>query len=70
MNDKKIPPPPVLPPSIEIKNMVNFCLFHKGPIKGEIYTCPNCKTNYCLKCAKEARNKGQYCVKCRQLILI
>ncbi|MCK4687402.1 MAG: hypothetical protein KAT66_04685 [Candidatus Lokiarchaeota archaeon] len=70
MSDKKIPPPPVLPPSIQIKNMDNFCLFHKGHIKGEIYSCPKCKTKYCLKCAKEARNEGKYCVKCKQIILI
>ena len=68
MSEKKVPPPPVLPPSIEITE--NFCLFHKGNIKGKIYTCPKCKTDYCLECAKKARNEGKYCVKCRQLIII
>ncbi|MFX1313764.1 MAG: hypothetical protein ACFFHD_14330 [Promethearchaeota archaeon] len=68
MSEKKVPPPPVLPPSIEIKN--NFCLFHKGEIQGEIYTCPSCKTNYCMECAKKARDEKKLCIKCKQLVLI
>jgi hypothetical protein len=68
MSDKNIPPPPILPPSIEIKK--DFCLFHKGVIQGEIYTCPACKTNYCLKCAKKANLEEKLCVKCKRLVLI
>lgn len=68
MSEKKVPPPPVLPPSIEIKN--NFCLFHKGEIQGEIYTCPSCKTNYCMECAKKARDEKKLCIKCKQLVLM
>lgn len=67
MNDKKVPPPPVLPPSIKLTE--NFCLFHKGIIQGDIYTCPKCKTKYCLECAKKAKLEGQLCVKCKQLII-
>ena len=29
-----------MPPPIEIKK--DFCLFHKGQIKGEIYECKKC----------------------------
>ena len=36
MNEKKLPPPPVLPPSYQ-KIKENFCLFHKGNLKDEIY---------------------------------
>ncbi|MFX0174805.1 MAG: hypothetical protein ACFE85_01090 [Candidatus Hodarchaeota archaeon] len=68
MNNKKLPPPPVLPPTRTISE--NFCLFHKGTIKGEIYTCPRCKSNYCLECAKKAMNTGESCVKCKQIVLI
>jgi len=68
MNEKKEPPPPILPPSIEIKE--DFCLFHKGEIQGEIYICPACKTKYCMECAKRARDERKLCVKCKQLILM
>ncbi|MFX1573209.1 MAG: hypothetical protein ACFFB0_10705 [Promethearchaeota archaeon] len=68
MKDKKVPPPPVLPPSIHIKE--NFCLFHKGDIQGEIYTCPACKTKYCMDCAIKARDEKRLCVKCKQLVLM
>ena len=69
MNDKKQPPPPMLPPnSVKIKQ--NFCLFHRGDIKGDIYQCKACKTNYCLECAKKAKTEGKKCVKCRQLIYL
>ena len=69
MNDKKkIPPPPAFPPSMNIKE--NTCLFHKGQLQGDIYTCPSCKTNYCLECAKKAKAEKKNCVKCKQLILV
>jgi hypothetical protein len=68
MNIKKIHPPPVLPPNFAIKE--NLCLFHKGDIQGEIYTCPACKTMYCLTCVQKAQKEGKYCVKCKGLILL
>jgi len=68
MSDKKIPPPPVLPPSVKIKE--NSCLFHKGDIREEVYTCPSCKTEYCLICAKTAKSEGKVCIKCKQIIII
>ncbi|MDX1797322.1 MAG: hypothetical protein R3255_01620 [Candidatus Lokiarchaeia archaeon] len=68
MSDKKVPPPPLLPPRFTIKE--NFCLFHKGEISGEVYTCPNCKTKFCLECAEKAKNEGKLCVKCKHLILM
>ena len=69
MSEKKIPPPPVLPPSIN-KLKDNICLFHKGEINGETYTCPSCKTKYCLECAKKSKLERKFCVKCKQLIFI
>ncbi len=69
MSDKKIPPPPILPPS-DFKLKKNFCLFHKAQIKGDIYTCPSCNTKYCMKCAIKARNDGKKCVKCKQMIFL
>ncbi len=68
MRDKKTPPPPALPPSFKIGD--NFCLFHKGDIQGDTYTCPACKTNYCLVCAKKAKLEGKLCIKCKQLIIL
>lgn len=68
MNNKRTPPPPVLPPSININE--NFCLLHKGDIQGDVYTCPVCKTKYCMKCAEKAKNEAKLCVKCKRLILI
>lgn len=68
MNNKKIPPPPVLPPSFNLKE--NFCLLHKGPIEGEIYTCPSCKTTYCLKCVQKAKTETKLCVKCKKVFFV
>ena len=68
MNEKKIPSAPVFPPSVRIKE--NFCLFHKGDIEGEIYTCPSCKTQYCLECAKKVKQARRACIKCKQMIII
>ena len=69
MTDKKTPPPPSLPPST-FKVDENFCLFHKGPIQADTYTCPTCKTNYCSECAKKAKSEKKSCVKCKQLLLL
>jgi len=68
MSNKNLPPPPVLPPTIKISEQ--FCLFHKGNIRGEIYICPKCKSKYCLECAKKAMNEGKSCIKCKQIILL
>lgn len=68
MSNKKIPPPPRLPPSIKVNE--NFCLLHKGEIEGEIYICPKCKTKYCMKCAEKAQEEANLCIKCKQLILL
>lgn len=68
MNNKKTPPPPVLPPSFNVKE--NFCLLHKGTIEGDTYTCPSCKTIYCLKCAQNAKIEAKLCIKCKKLIML
>ena len=69
MSEKNTPPPPVLPPSLpKVKD--NFCLFHRGEIKGEYYQCKACKTKYCLECAKKAKAEGKKCIKCKQLIFL
>jgi len=68
MSDKRIPPPPALPPNIKLSE--NYCLFHKGEIVGNTYTCPKCKIKYCMKCALEAKTQGTSCIKCKQIILI
>ncbi|MBY8985162.1 MAG: hypothetical protein KGD65_08855 [Candidatus Lokiarchaeota archaeon] len=67
MNNKEIPPPPALPPSFKVDE--NFCLLHKGNVEGETYTCPSCKTKYCLKCAQKAKSEAKLCVKCKQLFM-
>lgn len=67
MNDK-MPPPPSMPPSTNMEE--GLCLFHKGMIQGDIYTCPSCNTNYCLACAEKAKAAGKKCVKCQQIILL
>ena len=69
MTDKKNPSPPIMPPS-SVKIMENFCLFHRGDIKGDIYQCNACKSKYCFECAKKAKAEGKKCVKCKQLIFI
>ncbi len=68
MNDKNVPPPPVLPPTFKITE--DFCLFHKDTIQGEPYICPKCKAKYCLECAKKAKLEGKQCIKCKQLIIV
>ncbi|MHA2391926.1 MAG: hypothetical protein ACXAEX_08140 [Promethearchaeota archaeon] len=68
MQNKRIPPPPVLPPVIKIDK--NFCLLHKGTIQGDTYICPSCKTKYCMQCAKRAEQEVGLCVKCKSLITL
>lgn len=68
MSQKKAPPPPSLPPTVKIKE--NFCLLHKGELHGELYTCPACKSKYCLECVKKAKSEGKSCIKCKQIFLI
>jgi hypothetical protein len=67
---KDKPLPPTLPPSEKSKLRENFCLFHKGEIKGDIYECPSCHTKYCWNCAKDAKQEGKKCVKCKTFIFI
>ena len=68
MSDKKLPLPPTFPPSF--KESDNFCLFHKGNLLEDIYTCPKCKTIYCLECAKKAQADSKSCIKCKQIVLL
>ena len=68
MSDKKLPPPPALPPSFTASS--KFCLFHKGALSEDIYTCPKCKTIYCLECAKKAQVERKSCIKCKQIVLL
>ncbi|MHA1148456.1 MAG: hypothetical protein ACTSR8_09435 [Promethearchaeota archaeon] len=68
MSNRKIPPPPTMPPSIQLSKSI--CLFHKGPLSSERYTCPTCKTQYCVNCAKKAKSEKKTCLKCKQLIFI
>jgi len=68
MSDKKLPPPPALPPSFTASS--KFCLFHKGDLSEDIYTCPKCKTTYCLECAKKAQTDRKLCIKCKQIVLL
>ena len=35
-----------------------FCIVHRGPIEGDNYLCPHCKTFYCVKCATALKEKG------------
>ena len=68
MSDKKLPPPPVLPLSFTASS--KFCLFHKGDLSEDIYTCPKCKTTYCLECAKKAQTGRKSCIKCKQIVFL
>ena len=68
MSDQKIPLPPTLTPTFTAS--VNFCLFHKGDLSEDIYTCLKCKTIYCLECAKKAQTDRKSCIKCKQIVLL
>ncbi|MBN1802223.1 MAG: hypothetical protein JW891_11995 [Candidatus Lokiarchaeota archaeon] len=45
---------------LNIQEEIDICQVHRGPIEGIIFSCPKCKTKYCLKCARivEAKNEG------------
>ncbi len=45
-----------------------ICVVHKGPVIGASYICPKCKTNYCMKCAKAIKEKGENCWSCEREI--
>ncbi len=68
MSQKKVPPPPSMPPSVKVKE--NFCLLHKGDLKEPTYVCRACKTKYCLECAKKAKAEKKTCVKCKSLFFV
>jgi hypothetical protein len=46
------------------------CQVHKGAIEGLNYTCPKCKANYCLECAKALVKRGELCWVCNSKINI
>ncbi len=56
MSNKKLHPPSILPPSFTASS--KFCLFHKGDLSEDIYTCPKCKIIYCPECVKKLRLIG------------
>ena len=45
-----------------------ICVVHKGPIVGNVYICPNCRTFYCVKCATALKEKGEHCWSCEKEI--
>ncbi len=68
MSEKKVPPPPSMPPAFKVNE--NFCLLHKGELKGQTYECPGCKTKYCLECVKKAKIEKKSCVKCKKIFFL
>ena len=49
---------------MDIEKQKVTCIVHKGPIEGNLYLCPHCKTFYCAKCAKTLKEKGEECWSC------
>ena len=49
---------------MEIREDVDICQVHKGPIEGVNYICPKCKTKYCLKCAQVLKQRNEGCWVC------
>jgi len=42
----------------------NMCAHHKGEIEGLKYTCPECKTNFCIKCSEKLLKEKKACSEC------
>ncbi len=53
---------------MEIKPDQDFCIIHKGPIRGIIYSCPKCGVKYCMKCASTLKNRKEGCWSCEEKI--
>ena len=49
---------------MEIEPDADFCVVHKGPIRGIIYSCPKCGVKYCMKCAKMLKKRKEGCWSC------
>jgi len=51
---------------MDVQEQKFTCIVHKGPIKGNLYLCPHCKTLYCEKCAKALEEKDEKCWACEK----
>lgn len=49
---------------VQIDAAKDYCIVHKGEIRGLIYACPNCGTKYCFRCAKSLQEQGEKCWNC------
>jgi effector-binding domain-containing protein len=49
---------------VDVEKQKVTCIVHKGPIEGNLYLCPHCKTFYCAKCAKTLKEQGEECWSC------
>jgi len=53
---------------MEIVPDQDFCVIHKGPIRGIIYSCPKCGVKYCMKCATTLKERKENCWSCEEKI--
>ena len=51
---------------LDIEQKEFTCIVHKGKIRGNnIYLCPNCRTFYCVKCARTLKERHENCWSCK-----
>ena len=59
---------PKLPPKLPKKEPLDpsMCIIHKGPLEGDVYSCPKCSANMCKSCVKKRKEDEhkQFCPKC------
>ncbi len=49
---------------VELTEVLDRCIVHKGIITGISYTCPKCHAKYCIKCYKILSEKKESCWVC------
>ncbi|MEX2680903.1 MAG: DUF2341 domain-containing protein [Candidatus Sigynarchaeota archaeon] len=53
---------------VSIEVVTARCVVHKGQISGLSYTCKNCGTVYCMKCARHLVENSESCWICKEPI--
>ncbi len=50
---------------VTVERVESRCVVHKGPISELSYTCKQCGTVYCMKCAKQLSETSECCWTCK-----
>ncbi len=55
---------------VDVEEQKIMCVVHRGVIDGNIYTCPKCKSFYCIRCAYVLIDRGENCWVCNEKFML